>query len=364
MSQGVDMEKGRGLGFDLRNNRGAVAVVVALCLILLIGAAAMAIDVGRLAVSRNELQNVADASALAACRLLGDQYERGVTPDHEAIRQRAMDTASANQAAGANITLLDADIEIGTWDQNRSPSFESPGTGSPNAVRVTARRDAWANSPVGLFFARIFGIQTAPVRAVATAALTGQSTAGRGGLPVPVGISRAWFDNQPLFSFCNQPIRFYPTNDPSSCAGWHLYDRYDNFNDRRLRDTITDLRTGRYESPEVTAYRTEFEFGGGTMSTHTFEAMRQLFLANLNRDLNNDGTLDAWETGVPVYESSDCRNPTGEITIVGFATIVITGVQDSPVHQIDGYVICNSYEPARGGGNNYGTMGTIPGLVQ
>jgi hypothetical protein len=54
----------------------------------------------------------------------------------------------------------------------------------------------------------------------------------------------------------------------------------------------------------------------------------------------------------------------GAQTIVGFATIVITGVQDSPVHQIDGYVICENVEFGRGSGGNYGTMGSIPGLVQ
>ncbi len=355
--------KNSNLRLTADNQRGAVAILVGLLLALFVGVTAMAVDVGYMMIVKNELQNVADASALSSCGLLGNQYENEQPVNEAAIRQRAIDTALANRAGGVNITLLTADIEIGTWDQARTPPFIA-GTGPPNAVRVTARRETGANNPVTLFFARIFGFQDAAVNAFATAALTGQSTAGRGGLPVPVGISRYWFDNQPLFNFCNQPIRFYPTNDPSSCAGWHLYDRYENFNDRRLRDTISDLRTGQYESPEVTANDTEFEFGGGTMSTHTFNAMLQLFQANLNRDLNNDGILDAWETSVPVYESSDCGNPTGEIVIVGFATIVITGVQDSPVHQIDGYVICNSFEPSRGGGNNYGTMGTIPGLVQ
>jgi len=346
------------------NQRGAVAVLVGLMLALFVGVTALAVDVGYMMVVKNELQNVADASALAACGLLGNQYGNEQPVDRAAIRQRAIDAASANRAGNVNITLLGADIEIGTWDQNRTPPFESVSANPPNAVRVITRRDASANNPITLFFARIFGIQDTPVQAFATAALTGQSAAGRGGLPVPVGISRYWFDNQPLFNFCNQPIRFYPTNDPTSCAGWHVFDRYSNFNDIGLRRTIGDLRTGTYESPEVTAGGDQFEFGGGTMSTHTFDAMLQLFQANLNRDLNNDGTLDAWEAAVPVYESSDCSNPQGEITIVGFATIVITGVQSSPVHQIDGYVLCNTFEPARGGGNNYGTMGTIPGLVQ
>jgi hypothetical protein len=245
----------------------------------------------------------------------------------------------------------------------------------PNAVRVTVRRDESANGPLGMFFARILGRGTVSVSAVATAALTGQSTAGPGGLPVPVGISYAWYRNQGP-TFCNQPIRFYPTNDPTSCAGWHVYNRYSNAPDSRLRTTISDLDNGTYESPSVTAFQDTFRFTGGTMSTHTFEAMRQLFLHNLNTDTNGDGVDDAWTAGVPVYApaglsspeaalaSADCGNPNTNMLIVGFATIVITGVRDSPTHQIDGYVICDNIEPGRGGGSNLGTMGSIPNLVK
>jgi len=100
------------------------------------------------------------------------------------------------------------------------------------------------------------------------------------------------------------------------------------------------------------------------MSNQTFNNFMSLFQANLNRDLNNDGVNDAWETGVPVYDSSDCSNPHGAITIVGFATIVITNVIGPPAKIIDGYVICNNVEPGRGSGGNYGTKGSIPGLVQ
>ncbi len=103
------------------------------------------------------------------------------------------------------------------------------------------------------------------------------------------------------------------------------------------------------------------------MSTQTFAAMKSLFDA---RKVLNDGIIDSdndpttWTAAVPVYDWEDCSNPNTSITIVGFATIVITNVQDSPVHQIDGYVICNNVEPGRGGGGSYGTLGSIPGLVQ
>ena len=63
------------LGLRNGNESGAVIVVVAIVLIVLIAIAALAVDVGYLLASRNELQNAADASALAATRRLGAIYE-------------------------------------------------------------------------------------------------------------------------------------------------------------------------------------------------------------------------------------------------------------------------------------------------
>lgn len=62
--------------------RGAVAVLVALMLIVLIGAAGIALDLGRLFVAKTELQNAADACALAAARELA-------TPSTLAVLTRA-----------------------------------------------------------------------------------------------------------------------------------------------------------------------------------------------------------------------------------------------------------------------------------
>jgi len=56
------------------------------------------------------------------------------------------------------------------------------------------------------------GKDTVDVTAAATAALTAQSTTGPGGLPIPVGISRAWFENKAVF--CDQPIQVLSDNSP------------------------------------------------------------------------------------------------------------------------------------------------------
>ena len=49
-----------------------------------------------------------------------------------------------------------------------------------------------------------------------------KSTAGPGGLPIPVGISQAWFKSA-TGDYCNQNIKFHPTGSMEGCAGWHTY---------------------------------------------------------------------------------------------------------------------------------------------
>eukprot|EP01034_Spumella_vulgaris_P046448 gene46448-biopygen39554 len=53
-----------------RRQRGAVAIIAAIALPILIGFAGLALDGGRLFMQKTELQNAADACALAASREL------------------------------------------------------------------------------------------------------------------------------------------------------------------------------------------------------------------------------------------------------------------------------------------------------
>lgn len=354
------------------NDKGAVAIVVGILLIVFIAVVAIAVDVGYMMVTKNELQDIADGSALAGARMLGRLYECNgnivtctapmpypdqltYVADAAAINQAVTDVASSNKAGGmSNISINAADIVIGNW--NAATKTVNPITlTSPDAVSVTVRRDASANGPITTFFARIMGINTVNVSAVATAALTGQSTTGEGGLPVPFGISSFFFDHP---EYCHDNITFYPSNSPDSCAGWHIYNRdeYNNANDRALRTTINQLDTGAYRSPEL-GTNTIFKFTGGTMSQQTFDAMRTLY--DHNKDSNGN-----WQVGVPVYQSTDCSNPNGEIVIVGFATAIITSVIGAPTNTIMGTVECDYVDTGRGSGGNYGTKGSIPGLVQ
>ena len=394
---------------DVKNQRGATAVVVAVVMIVLLGVVALAVDIGYLMVTRNQLQNIADAAALAGAGELGRQYKDDVPglPVTNFITQQVQEVASQNNAGHRSITIDPADIHVGKWDTSTN-AFTGTSV-DPNAVRVIARRDDTKNGSVATFFARIFGIDEVPIRAFATAALTPLSTSSE--IELPVAISEAWFDpaNWDGKGYCDQPIKFYPTGDLSGCAGWDTF--YDSANANNLRNILDGVTDDTYDPGEIAANESSLNFTGGNVAS-AFPNMQALFDSRkvgpildefgnqipLYYDPVKDVLIDPrdfptgtdfspytpitdkdgnpkyiyeWKTSVPVYAPSPgqdgCANPTGSLQIVGFATVVvmaINGSGETPQHRIFAKVTCGDKELGRGGGANFGTMGTIPGLVE
>ena len=129
----------------------------------------------------------------------------------------------------------------------------------------------------------------------------------------------------------------------------------------QLSKILQGLKDGTYISPEATVGATEFNFTGGTVGS-AFDDMKALFDYMKTRD--EDDNPDTWTTSVIVYDLDDCSNPKNEIKIVGFATAIIEEVTLPPAKIISAKVICENVEPNRGSGGEYGTKGSIPGLVQ
>ncbi len=175
-------------GFN-RNERGVTVVLVAVLMVVFLGFAALAVDISHLYVVRNELQNAADAGALAGCRVLYNDEGTAVNP---LANQVGHDAAEANRSenlavevnwTGGNVgdvqrghwsfgigslprgfypndSLLPTDLwNVSTRELDENPNFI-------NAVKVTARREA---SPAASFFARILGYLNFPVNAGAVA---------------------------------------------------------------------------------------------------------------------------------------------------------------------------------------------------
>ena len=197
------MKKSLGLS-SLKDKTGAVAIMVALLLIVFIGFAALAIDLGHLYVVRNELHNAADAGALAGARFLYNDYGTSVNPD---ANQIAYDAATANNSEKASVDVNwtsgnDGDVQRGHWSF-AALTFEDNDSLAPvdlwnvsteqldadpsfiNAIRVVTRRQTL---PAASFFARIFGHENFELSAEAVAYIGFAGTLGPGEADQPIAI--------------------------------------------------------------------------------------------------------------------------------------------------------------------------------
>ncbi|HKJ31371.1 MAG TPA: pilus assembly protein TadG-related protein, partial [Balneolales bacterium] len=235
------MNMKRQLISKLKDQKGASAIIIGVALVMLIGFAAIAIDIGYLYSTRNELQNIADASALAGAGLLGDVYAHLTSAeqqtyacgdqntisdsfenDCDSIINRAQDVvgSSKNLAGGEDIVIDPNEVKIGDWNSasRTFTEFTNLTTLRPNAVKVVARRDtSRVNTSVATFFARIFNVDSVAVSAEATAALTGVSIEDEGKMNLPIGLSwTQFYENcaaDPLVKrsgICSDLIEFSP----------------------------------------------------------------------------------------------------------------------------------------------------------
>ena len=421
------MVKSKNLLAAIKNNHGVAIVIVAICLAVLIGFVALAIDIGYMYVTRNELQNVADAAALAGCGELGKIYLKAgnVQAGHDvsgaeedAIKKAATDVAFKNKAAGVDIVIKDTDIIIGQWDWDKDadPKYNPTKTNiEPDAVQVTARRAAgYEGGAVATFFARILNLfggnhDTFEASAVATAALSGPSQVAPGILKAPFGISDTWFK---LGEECPETVTF---KSGTACAGWHNFldsppyktNPYssdmgekmlnyikgypggadwllENFGDYKKIDQV------QVESSPGTSVGESFYFTEGVSSLITnpdstdyliWESptspnvvghsklgfspapMAAIYDFFRFRDLP-DVDNSKWATTVPVYHG--CEPVNGYTPIVGYADIWIKKVNPPPESTIDVEIDCNFHViSGRGGGGQFGNLkGSIPNLVE
>ncbi len=147
----------------LRDERGVVAIVVALLLVVLIGFAGLVVDLGYLFVIDSSLQTAADSASLAATASLS------YGPDEARVQAQLL--AQQHGILGSPVALKLSDIELGNWDKGTktftvlAPDQEA----NADSVRVTAQRSAARNNPISLFFMRIFGHVTSDVGVISVA---------------------------------------------------------------------------------------------------------------------------------------------------------------------------------------------------
>jgi hypothetical protein len=173
----------------LSHRSATVAPMAALLMTFLTGMLAFSIDIGYICFVQGELQDAADAAALAAAEQLQSPFVAFYSPgaDQQSILTTVTTNTSSssspiptaqlyayyNQAGGVNIMVPSSDISFSYYNGS---TFSSPTlTYFPNTVTVITRRDSnggtFSNGPLGLFFGQIFGISSVSLTATASATI-------------------------------------------------------------------------------------------------------------------------------------------------------------------------------------------------
>jgi Flp pilus assembly protein TadG len=310
--------RGRMTAFS-RNESGAVAIITAILMVVLLGFLALAVDVGHLATVKNELQNAADAAAIAGARALvfGDSLTiQGMTPMPDPpYCGQAVDWAhtTINQSDARALSITVVQTGVWNWKTNTFTVDQSCGLNSGvNAVHVEVKRDDSSNPSVATWFARILGVDTVNAGAKATAAV---GCVCRLCKWAPIALTEDFRAGKPL-SHLDDPynssntIMFYP--DQADDGGWCLLTQ------NPTPPTLTNAITNPSDHGCLDLDSSEVYLNNGNLVPGIRAVQDQVAAAQ------QDGK-DGWIVPVPVVEKnmSDQLNQTA--TVTGWALIDITG---------------------------------------
>jgi Flp pilus assembly protein TadG len=190
----------------LEEDGGAVSLIIALCLMAVFGFAAIVIDFGRMYEENRQLQNAADAGALAVAQ----ECAANAATCNEAARTP---TAATLANANSRDSLSDAVVQI-------------PGVNGANSVTVTATSRTGDGAFITNILGGMFGVPTSTMERQATASWGGpigegatvpltfsacewdQMTGGLGvgGLPTPITtVYHHTSSNPSLLNSCSGP---------------------------------------------------------------------------------------------------------------------------------------------------------------
>lgn len=198
--------------------RGAVLILVAALLPVILWMAAFCVDVAYMQLTRTELRIATDAAARAGARTLS------LEQDADLAHAAAIEYAAKNNVAGNALTLADSDVQIGlsvrTDDEGR---FEFTAGGNLlNSVNVTGRRTQQSpDGAVRLYLTPVFGHEFFQPVADATASQIDRDIA----LVVDRSGSMTWRINRTSYESGwrnGDPV-------PAKARWWALVDSVDGF---------------------------------------------------------------------------------------------------------------------------------------
>ncbi|CAN7491227.1 pilus assembly protein TadG-related protein [Trinickia sp. LjRoot230] len=188
-----------------RAERGSATLWFLFLVSVLLTFGAFAVDLPRVATVRNELQNAADAAALAGAAQL---RAGGDGPDWAGAASATSAAVPLNSSDG--VTLSAASVQTGYWNVTGNPATLQPTTITQTlydapAVQVTITRASGQNGgAIALLLGGFLDSLHSPASATAVAVSAAPSTVGPGGL-FPIVVSQCVLDaywnaqtNEPL----------------------------------------------------------------------------------------------------------------------------------------------------------------------
>ncbi|WP_394247964.1 pilus assembly protein TadG-related protein [Arthrobacter pityocampae] len=269
---------------------GAVSILVALMMVVLLGMGALAVDVGAMYVEKAQVQNGADAGALA----IAQDCSKGACGAYMATGQ-AFANGNAGDSAGGVTSI----------------TFPSAGK---VRVKTNAREAGTGADHFSLYFARALGIKDTPITAEATASW-GVPTGGTT-LPWTIGqcvfrqslsaAQRAQLDSTGNF-----------TGDPTPV---HVLLRYDNNLDYPgCAGQNGDIKGGfGWLDLDGTGCSARVDIGTGEAGNNPgldFPSTCDSIVATLTKE----------PVLIPIYTTSVLNGNRGTYTLKGFAAFQVTG---------------------------------------
>ncbi|MHA7679428.1 pilus assembly protein TadG-related protein [Cupriavidus sp. PET2-C1] len=336
-------------GNRTRRQRGAVGLMTPFLLTFMLAFTALAIDVARLMIVRNELQNAADAAALAGAGGLyppdpasptSPNWANGITQGTQAI--------TLNATEGVKLVSAQGQVQSGYWDLSRAKGLQSPGTpGTPGpndaaAIQVTvSRTTGTSNSPVSMLLGSFFGIASEPARATAVAVIAAPGAVGPGTLlPLAIGLcqyQKYWDSTK------GQPKIDPTTNQPYV------------FN---INDSYSSATDGPCDNGQWTAFNATGQVGASTVTSLISTGNTSTLSINQNIIFLNNGVADSVYKAVqPLIGQIVAIPVVSQVVpgqsepIVAFAAFKITAVSRTGTPKyISGSFVGNYKIPNSGGG--------------
>lgn len=300
---------------SMSNQRGLALVYLALLLVVLCGFLGLAVDLGYMYLAKGQLQNAADAAALAGASRLPSEAEVRTTAREFAANNDAAKSSVTISDDGGNVLSPDNDITVGNWNPTLNPPYLAGASRAPtNAVQVRARRTSSSDpggqsidGPVGLFFARVLDRSQMGVSASAIA-----QRAPKAGFYFVIGKL-----------VCDNTSFPYSLSPGSGNMAWTSLLN----NSTNTSDTTDNYICPADKLPDVEVCGQSIYTTNGTANS-VFQAVEVDFYDpdydRVNKTFAGDGSVSSWTMIVPVSTVDDPSTQPSPIPVWGYAQVVLT----------------------------------------